>query len=141
MRKTTLIVLALLAVALLYAQSPLDDLQYVAVYQDSTITRLLEDKISGAQRQERLIDGFRVQVFSSNEQQKGKAEALAMEKRLAPVLDLPVYVMYLSPSWKVRIGDFTSFEDAQNYKNELVTLYPDLQASCYVIGDQIRVIQ
>ncbi len=141
MRKTTLIVLALLAAALLYAQSPLDDLQYVAVYQDSTITRLLEDKISGAQRQERLIDGFRVQVFSSNEQQKGKAEALAMEKRLAPVLDLPVYVMYLSPSWKVRIGDFTSFEDAQNYKNELVTLYPDLQASCYVIGDQIRVIQ
>ena len=141
MRKTTLILLSLLAAALLYAQSPLDSLRYVTVHQDSSITKLLMDKISGAQRQEILIDGFRVQVYSSNEQQKGKAEALALEKMLAPLLDQKVYVVYLSPSWKVRIGDFTTFEEAQNYKNELVTLYPELQATSYVIGDQIRVIQ
>ena len=142
MKKILISILGLVGTLGLWAQNPLlDDMPYVTLVQDSTIDQLLDTKINGRVGEEILIDGFRVQIFSSNVQQQGKAEALALEKALAPKIDQPVYVSYISPSWKVRIGDFRTFEEAQEYKNELVKRFPKLQASSYVIGDQIRVIQ
>ena len=142
MKQTFLIISFLWVTLSLSAQNPLlDSLTYVTIEQDTAITKLLTNKILGAQSEAVLVDGFRVQIYSSNIQKKGKEEAIALEKYLAPLISVPVYVTYISPSWKVRVGDFLTFDEAQAYKNELVQQFPQLQASSYVIGDQIRIMQ
>ena len=47
----------------------------VQIHQDSLITKLLEEKIAGAEGETHEISGFRVQIYSSNSQQTAKAEA------------------------------------------------------------------
>ena len=128
--------------SLMMAQDILRDMPRVIVHQDSTITRLINDKIEGRERQAVEIQGYRVQIFSSNRQQTAKAEAFALEKRLQEMnLSENIYVLYNPPFWKVRIGDFRTQEDAQLLKEDLITSLPDLQGDTYVVRDKITVME
>lgn len=128
--------------SLMMAQDILRDMPRVIVHQDSTITRLINDKIEGRERQAVEIQGYRVQIFSSNRQQTAKAEAFALEKRLQEMnLSENIYVLYNPPFWKVRIGDFRTQEDAQLLKEDLITRLPDLQGDTYVVRDKITVME
>lgn len=123
------------------AQGILESMPNAVVYQDSLITKLLDAKISGAERQEKEIDGYRVQVYSSNRQQIAKGEALGLQTKLAEQLDLPVYVQYMPPFWKVRIGDFSTYDSAREYKEYIISLFPEMQGDTYVVRDKIHVLQ
>ncbi len=117
----------------------LDVMQGVEVVQDSMVAILLKETIYG--KQEMIeIDGYRVQIYSSNQQQSAKGEALNLEDALQDKIDQPVYVIYLPPFWKVRIGDFRSYDDARDYKNEFVQAYPDLIGETYIVRDKIKVL-
>lgn len=141
MRKTIIITLLCVS-SLMMAQDILRDMPRVIVHQDSTITRLINDKIEGRERQAVEIQGYRVQIFSSNRQQTAKAEAFALEKRLQEMnLSENIYVLYNPPFWKVRIGDFRTQEDAQLLKEDLITRLPDLQGDTYVVRDKITVME
>lgn len=141
MRKT-IIIIFLCVSSLMMAQDILRDMPRVIVHQDSTITRLINDKIEGRERQAVEIQGYRVQIFSSNRQQTAKAEAFALEKRLQEMnLSENIYVLYNPPFWKVRIGDFRTQEDAQLLKEDLITRLPDLQGDTYVVRDKITVME
>ena len=89
------------AVELVYPQI-LIDMPHVRIEQDSLITLLMEEKIAGVERGEHERAGFRVQIYSSNHPQRGKSEALLLEQRVRQSLNVPVYVIYASPSWKAR---------------------------------------
>ena len=141
MKKTIIIILCVCACSIASAQTILDSMAYVRVNQDTLITRLLEEKVTGQMRQETEIDGYRVQVYSSNRQQTAKAEALELEKTLSEQLDVKVYVQYMPPFWKVRIGDFRSYEEAQTFKAELLERFPTVQGDTYVVRDKVQVIQ
>lgn len=123
------------------AQSIYDAMPYATVYQDSLITKLLEAKISGAERQEKEVDGYRVQIYSSNRQQIAKGEAISLQQQLSNQLDLPIYVQYMPPFWKVRVGDFQSYDGAREYKERIISLFPELQGDTYVVRDKIHVLQ
>lgn len=141
MRKTFIITLLCVS-SLMMAQDILRDMPRVIVHQDSTITRLINNKIEGRERQAVEIQGYRVQIFSSNRQQTAKAEAFALEKRLQEMnLSENIYVLYNPPFWKVRIGDFRTQEDAQLLKEDLITRLPDLQGDTYVVRDKITVME
>ena len=141
MRKTFIIIFLCVS-SLMMAQDILRDMPRVIVHQDSTITRLINDKIEGRERQAVEIQGYRVQIFSSNRQQTAKAEAFALEKRLQEMnLSENIYGLYNPPFWKVRIGDFRTQEDAQLLKEDLITRLPDLQGDTYVVRDKITVME
>ena len=123
------------------AQGILESMPNAVVYQDSLIMKLLDAKISGAELQEKEIDGYRVQVYSSNRQQIAKGEALGLQAKLAEQLDLPVYVQYMPPFWKVRIGDFLTYDAAREYKEYIISLFPEIQGDTYVVRDKIHVLQ
>ena len=80
-----------------------DSIPGVELVQDSTVAVLLEQAIHG-EREMVEIDGYRVQIYSSNQQQTAKSEALELEARIKEKVDLTVYVQYLPPFWKVRLG-------------------------------------
>ncbi len=87
------------------------------------------------------IDGFRVQIYSANNQQKSKAEALDLEMQLKDRISQTVYVQYHPPFWKVRLGDFRTYDEAKEYKKIFVQQFPDLLGDTYIVRDKIQVMQ
>ena len=87
------------------------------------------------------IDGYRVQVYSSNQQQYAKSEALDLESKLQEKVSHTIYVQYIPPFWKVRIGDFRSYEDAKEYKKIFVQQYPEMLGDTYIVRDKVKVLQ
>lgn len=152
MRKSLSIVIGLwgLGVGLICAQETvttgitiLDEMsERVTVYAEDGVNRLLQDKIDGTQREQVQVQGYRVQVFSSNQQQTAKNEAFGVEKAITESgFEAPIYVLYNPPFWKVRIGDFRTQAQAQEMKEEIIRLFPQYKGETYVVKDQIQIIQ
>ena len=118
----------------------LDSMPNVEVVQDSTVALLLQGVMDG-RREWIEIDGYRVQVYSSNQQQYAKSEALDLEAKLQNQINHTIYVQYVSPFWKVRIGDFRTYDEAKEYKNLFVQQYPNMVGDTYVVRDKIKVLQ
>ena len=112
----------------------------VQIVQDSTMAVLLDEAVNG-KRELVEVDGYRVQVYSSNQQQNAKGEALALEARLKDKVSQTLYVQYLPPFWKVRIGDFRTYDEAKEYKKLFVQQFPDLMGDTYIVRDKILVMQ
>ncbi len=120
--------------------SVLDFTPGVQVVQDSAMSVLLDEAVHG-KRELIEIDGYRVQVYSSNQQQTAKGEALELEEKLKDELGQSVYVQYLPPFWKVRLGDFRTYEEAREYKKLVVAQYPELMGDTYIVRDKIQVLE
>ena len=118
----------------------LESMPHVEVIQDASVAAMLEATMSGKEEWVE-IDGYRVQIYSSNRQQTAKSEALELETRLKEKVSQTVYVQYLPPFWKVRLGDFREYEEAKEYKKEFVQLFPDLIGDTYIVRDKIKVLQ
>lgn len=149
MKRFFIIVFAVLASLSMWAQelndnpsrpNLVDSLTGVELVQDSTVGVLLNAVMRGKLELVEL-DGYRVQVYSSNQQQTAKAEALNLEDKLKDKINQTVYVQYIPPFWKVRIGDFRTYNEAKEYKNEFVELYPKLMGDTYIVRDKIQVWQ
>ena len=85
------------------------------------------------------ISGFRVQVYSSN-QQIAKSQAQSIEQKIKEKFpNLAVYVSFQSPFWKVRIGDCTSSVEAQSLRNDVKREFPEYAAETYVVKDKVNV--
>ena len=117
-----------------------DSLPGLHLVQDSAVAVLLEEAMHGKGELVE-IDGYRVQIYSSNQQQTAKSEALELESKLKDRVSHTVYVQYLTPFWKVRIGDFRTYEEAQEYKKQFVEQFPNLTGDTYIVRDKIQVIQ
>ena len=149
MKRITLILVVVFAAiqlrandSLRIAVSPnlLDSMPGVEVLQDSAVGVLLQAAMQG--RMELVeIDGYRVQIYSSNQQQAAKAEALDLEAKIKEKIDQPVYVLYIPPFWKVRLGDFRTYEEAKQYKKIFVEQFPAVQGDTYIVRDKIQVLQ
>lgn len=120
--------------------SILDSLPGVQIVQDSAMSVLLDEAVNG-KRELVEMDGYRVQIYSSNRQQTAKTEALDLEARLKDKLQHTLYVQYLPPFWKVRLGDFRTYEEAREYKKLFVQQYPELMGDTYIVRDKIQVMQ
>jgi hypothetical protein len=120
--------------------SVFDSLPGVQIFQDSAMYVLLDEAIHGKHELVEM-DGYRVQIYSSNQQQTAKSEALELETKLKDALNQTVYVQYLPPFWKVRIGDFMTYEEAREYKKLFVSQYPELMGDTYIVRDKIQVLK
>jgi len=118
----------------------LDSMPGVEVLQDSAVGVLLQTALQGKMEWVE-IDGYRVQIYSSNQQQAAKSEALDLEDRIKEKIDQPVYVLYIPPFWKVRLGDFRTYEEAREYKKLFVDNFPEVMGDTYIVRDKIQVLQ
>ena len=112
----------------------------VQIVQDSTVSVLLEETITG-KKELVEIDGYRVQIYSSNKQQVAKAEALELEEQIKDKVSQTVYVQYVAPFWKVRIGNFRTYDEAKEYKKIFVQQFPQMQGNTYIVRDKILVAE
>ena len=72
-----------------------NDMPNATIVQDSSITQLMEDHWEGRVHGEIETAGWRVQIYSSNNQLVAKQEAEALKERLADELKEPVYVNFI----------------------------------------------
>ena len=118
----------------------LDSMPGVEVLQDSAVGALLQAAMQGNMELVE-IDGYRVQIYSSNQQQAAKSEALELEAKIKDKVDQTVYVLYMPPFWKVRLGDFRTYEEAKDYKKQFTQLFPSMVGDTYIVRDKILVMQ
>lgn len=149
MMKRTSIIFAMLVSLSVWAEDSIvvvsrlnimESMSRVEVIQDASVATMLEATMSG--KEEWIeVDGYRVQIYSSNRQQTAKSEALELEDRLKEKVSQTIYVQYLPPFWKVRIGDFREYEEAKEYKKEFVQQFPEMIGDTYIVRDKIKVLQ
>ena len=72
--------------------------------------------------------------------QGAKNESISLQQELEKRLSHPVYVISEPPFWKVRIGNFRTRDEANQYKQTLLDLYPELQSGTYVVPDKVIVL-
>lgn len=109
----------------------------IHLYQDSKIIDLLN---AYTNRIDLTVPytgpGYRVQVFSSNNYKTAKSDAARIEQRLRNGFpEHQVYIIYVSPFWKVRVGDFRTSQDAQKLRSEIIQIYPDIRKDCYTVRE------
>ena len=125
-------------VVLTYPQILLD-MNNAHVEQDSLITMLMEEKTAGVERGTHECPGYRVQIYSSNHPTRGRTGALELEQRIKQTISVQVYVIYATPSWKVRLGDFLTAEQAAEFRDTFKALFPDLADYTYIVRDQVKI--
>ena len=85
-----------------------------------------------------VVSGFRVQLYSSNNAHKAKRDAFNLEKDLlAAYPEQQVYVSYVAPFWKVRIGDFSSYFEALAFSRKLKEQFPQYSDEIYIIKEDV----
>lgn len=83
--------------------------------------------------------GYRIQVFSDNNQRTAKAQAQARERNIATQFpELNVYLLYKSPSWRVRVGDFKTRSEAEQVMHEIKEAFPAYAGEVTVVVDRIN---
>jgi len=110
----------------------------VKIYQDKRIEKLISNRHSDGGMKQVTASGYRVQVFSSNVQRTGKTDAFRIEKQIRDEFpEQAIYVNYISPFWKVRVGDFKTQAQAQAFRSQIISTFPQMRSEIYLVREQI----
>lgn len=84
--------------------------------------------------------GYRVQIFSGNNQRTAKDEAFQKEKQIKERFPtLPTYVTYDAPFWKLRVGDYDSHEEAFYTQRQISEAFPSFAKEMYIVREEVKV--
>ena len=118
----------------LIAQS---DSSTVVVHKDPRVDVLIKKQVQinevTTRDSRRSMPGFRIQIISSNDRNKVFS---AKAKIYQQYPELKLYILYLPPNYKLKVGNFKTQEEAQPYLDRLQRLYP---TGVYIIHDVIEV--
>lgn len=92
-----------------------------------------EDEVSS-------LVGYRVQVFSDNNQRTAKSQAQGRKNKIASKYpNVKVYLIYKSPMWRVRVGDFKTRSEAEQMMYEIKEDFPAYASEVTVVLDEINI--
>ena len=105
----------------------------VNIHQSSAISRLLIKHVQ-VNKYHPWVEGYRVQLYSiSGVNSRDKANAF-MAKFLLRHKDQKIYIVYHSPYYKVRLGDFRTKIEALAYLQTITKEF----SSGFVVVDKIK---
>lgn len=81
----------------------------------------------------RSAQGYRIQVISTNNRTKAMEAKTRIYQHFP---ELKAYLMYQSPYFKLKVGNFIEREEAENYLQSILTLFP---TGVYVVRDIVEV--
>ena len=85
-------------------------------------------------------NGFRIQVFMSNDSRTARGEVKAKGNLISSNFqDVKVYESYTPPYWKLFVGDFLTREEAEAFRQKLQRTVPELGKEMYVVQDKINI--
>jgi hypothetical protein len=133
MHKLLFVLLLFTAVA---GRAQTADTSGVVVLKDPRIDQLVRKQIEinevTTRESRRFVPGFRIQVINSTDRSKVFA---AKAKVYDQFPDWKPYLLYQSPNYKLRVGNFKTQEEAQDALKQLSRLFP---SGLYIIPDVIE---
>ncbi|MCM1138488.1 MAG: SPOR domain-containing protein [Muribaculum sp.] len=88
------------------------------------------------------LAGFRVQVFSDNNTRTAKNEARSKQRVISSRFpQYQTYVMYTSPYWRLKVGDFRTQQEANDAADELRKAFPSYSKEIRVVRDRINIAE
>ena len=95
----------------------------VRIIQDDRVDLLVSKHIQ-LNGNRKGIDGYRIQIFFDSGN-NSKTNALDVYNKFAAKYpDIPTYLSFKAPNYKVRVGDFRTQLDAQRFLNTIIGDYP-----------------
>ena len=83
--------------------------------------------------------GYRVQVFSGNNPRTARAEAHARAAAIGEEFpEWNTYVSFESPYWRLKVGDFRSYEDGNSALSLLKKQFPAYAKEMRLVRDRIK---
>lgn len=83
--------------------------------------------------------GYRVQVFSDNNPRTAKNEARSKSRNISSRLpQYRTYVVYTSPYWRLKVGDFRTQAEAEAAAEELKNVFPSYSKEIRVVRDKVN---
>ncbi len=77
------------------------------------------------------IRGYRIQIYFGGNRPKASETKLDFNGRYP---DIPAYITYQQPNFKVRIGDYKSRFEAQKFLKEIEGMYP----TSFIVPDDVK---
>jgi hypothetical protein len=109
----------------------------VIVHKDPRIDDLVRKQIQineeTTRESRRNIPGFRIQVINSTDRNKVFAAKTRIYQEFP---DLKPYLLYQAPNYKLRVGNFRTQEEAEDFEKQLARLFP---SGLFIIRDVIEV--
>lgn len=84
--------------------------------------------------------GYRVQVFSDNNARTAKNEARSKQRIIASRFPrYQTYVMYTSPYWRLKVGDFRTQQEPKAAADEIGKAFPAYKKEIRVVRDRVNI--
>jgi hypothetical protein len=84
--------------------------------------------------------GWRILVYSGNNQRVSKNEAFKKESNIKSIFpELGTYVTYNAPFWRLKVGDFQTYQDARVMLIKLRDSFPSIGREMSIIKEKIMV--
>jgi hypothetical protein len=113
------------------------DTSSVVVHKDARIDLLLkkQGEVNAANRKAnaRTAKGFRILVINTNKRDEANA---AKTKIYTNFAELKTYLVYQSPYFKLKVGNFRTREEAQQYQKSLSLYFPK---GVFIVPDTIEI--
>jgi hypothetical protein len=121
--KYALFILSLFFVESIFAQE--------AINQSKEISNLIES-YRNYQKLMDVEDGYRIQIsYTANREEAYQAKARLYKE----FENIPSYVDYDQPNYKLRIGDFKTKLEATAFLQDVIKVYP----SAFIVKDRIKI--
>ena len=112
----------------------------VVLHQDSALDVRLS-RNSGTLKVDKdgniATQGYRIQLFSDNRRNSREEAELRSDVVAQDMPQIPIYVTYLSPFWRLRVGDYRTFEEANAQMQQLKKKFPKYSVEMRIVKDEI----
>ena len=86
------------------------------------------------------MSGYKIQVFSGNDQRRSKDEAYSKQKLINDRFDeLETVVYFRSPRWILRAGNFRTRSEADAVMKQMIRQFPDFGKEMYIVSDTVKI--
>ncbi|MEI6577610.1 MAG: SPOR domain-containing protein [Bacteroidota bacterium] len=105
----------------------------LTIFQDNRVNELIEKHIALNKRQEGVIDGYRIQIFFDSGAESKKRAMETKKDFQDKYTDIPSYLSFSEPFFKIRVGDFRRKVEADGLLHKINLIYPN----AYIVRDKI----
>lgn len=120
----------------------------ISIAQDDRLSNLLGHsqevrrnvKSMRGENTDRIVSsGFRIRVFSGNNQNESKRRAYDLAQEIGEKFpELETYVLFKTPNWRLTVGNFRTSEEAYAALRELKKEFPIWGREMFIIKDEIE---
>ena len=88
-----------------------------------------------------VMPGYRVQVFSGNNQRTSMNEAHNKQKQIENIFrDVSTHINFTAPFWSLCVGDYLSYEEAFSMMSKLVDAFPSFKKEIKILREDVRIL-